>query len=285
MSRFSKNKTSKSSKPSKKTIKKVMRYRSKKVKSMASKNMDTKFVKAVFDWKITPAQGALVSNYVYNNYQLVAPTSVYTSVLNTKAYKTNAVLYDRVRINKIKVTYTPKANVFDAGNAQNDSQLTLSGNGMVDTAIDRDTILPWANTGVSEAFQQYPSYRQFPAYKRFSRSYSVKYPTSVWLDTANIFEDSTLLKRLGLLGNIGVYAENLVEDKGEIFNEPYADVRIEYSMVFQGTKPTNISLDASGNVLISPIEPNESDRQYETIGSLALQDISGNQLDNSGNII
>lgn len=213
----------------------------------AKKNMDTFFLKAKMTGAIIPAQGGTVSNYVWYSPVLLDSTNTW-SVTQNAEFKLYASMYDKVRVNSIKLTYTPKANVFDAGAAQNDATYTLTGDGCIHTAIDRDGTIPANIPRVS----RYPSYRKYSALKTFSRSYSVKYPTGVWLDCQNIFEDDTLLKRLGLTGSIGLYAENLVEDRLEVFNEPLANITLEYNCVFQGKTSGSLSIDDNGVISITP---------------------------------
>lgn len=248
-------------------------------RAAAKQQLDTKSVKVVDSFTLTPAQGVTVANYIYNNLQLLetSPTAA-ISVLKSAAYRTHAAMYDRVRINSIKVTVIPKANTLDQSAAQADGTYTLTGSNAVHTALDRDSTLPWLsdNASMITAWQQYPSYKCFSALKKFSRSYSVRYPRGIWLDTANPAEDMTLLRRLGLTGNIGIYASNLLEDRAEFFNEPFANVIVEYGVVFQGTKPTVVSVDGSGVVTIRPLEPSASDKDQETWAG-PHQDISGNE--------
>ena len=230
----------------------VRRALAKRTKRMAKKNMDTKFVKCVVDGIITPRQGGAVSNYIYGFVPLIDNTGTGTGVTGTTNFQVHQQLYDRVRVNSVKVTLTPKANTFDASQAQNDANLTLSGRGTLQTIIDRDGPGPWvlsAAGAMVDAWNQYPSVRTTSLLRKTSRVYSIKWPVSTWLDCQNLFTDSTLLNRLGALGGISFYAENLVEDVGEIFNEPWGSMRVEYNCVFEGLKSSQTSLDASGPIV------------------------------------
>lgn len=262
----------------KKTYNKVKSMMAKQTKAKAKKSMDTKFVQCVTNFTLVPQQGATVANYIYNNFQLLADPTQALAVTGTEEFKIHQAMYDKVRINSIRIVVTPKANTMDATRAQADTNYTLIGDGLVHSAIDRDGTLPWASSGTSmiSAWQQYSSYKPFSQLKKFSRSYSVRYPTGIWLDAQNLFEDTTLLKRLGLTGCIGLYSQNFVEDRNEILNEPYASVAVYYNCVFQGQKAMLQSVDASGNVIFTPVESTVDDKQYET-WHLPHQDISGNE--------
>lgn len=41
-------------------------------------------------------------------------------------------------------------------------------------------------------------------------------------------------RELGLQGGVTIYAENILEDSGEVYNEPWASVLVEHNIVFQG---------------------------------------------------
>jgi len=228
------------------SVRKAKAVVTKSKKARASKNLDTFFLKAKMTGVITPTQGATVSNFVYFSPQLLDPTNDW-SVTKNAEFALYQSMYDQVRVNSIKVTFTPKANVFDAGNAQNDSAYTLTGDGMLHTAIDRDGQIPFNLARVT----RYPSYRKHSVLKTFSRTYTCKYPTGVWLDCQNLFEDTTLLKRLGLTGGVGLYGENIVEDRLEIFNEPIGSIVLEYNCVFMGKTSGNLSIDDAGVISIT----------------------------------
>lgn len=227
-------------------------------KRAAKRNMDTKYVSCVLEGNITPKQGVGVANYLYGFVPVLDENAGQgvSSIINFNLHK---AMYDRVRVNGYKITFIPKANVFSADAAQNDTNLTLTGSGTLLTIVDRDGPGPWLTTNMVNTWNQYPSVQTRSLLKKQTRSYHIKYPKGVWLDTANIFEDTSLLNRLGLLGGVSFYAENLVEDAGEVFNEPWGLMRVEYHCVFEGLKPTNTTLDASGNIIMKPIETSFED--------------------------
>ena len=199
-------------------------------KAKAKKNMDTFFFKSKVTASVLPNQGVAVANYIYNVFTLDP-----NNASGSAAYITNAEfnlyrgMYDKFRVNSVKVTFTPKANVLDQSTAQNDGALNLTGDGMIHHCIDRDGFAPSNVARVS----RYPSYRKTSVLKKFSRTYSVKYPMGIWLDcdSPGTF---TMSKELGLTGGVTIYAENILEDNYEVFNEPWASVLVEHSIVFQG---------------------------------------------------
>lgn len=216
-------------------------------KAKAKKNMDTFFLKARYNGIISPAQGSLVSNYIYWTPSLFN-TSDLTYIGNNSEFKLYQAQYDKVRINSIKVIVTPKANVFDQVAAQNDSAYTLTGDGMIHTAIDRDGKVP---SNIAK-IQRYPSYKAYSVMKKFSRTYRVTYPKGVWIDCQNLAPSAASIFTLGLEGSIGLYAENLVEDAFELINEPWADYQLEYNCVFQGKTSAGISVDNAGRIVLTP---------------------------------
>lgn len=215
-----------SKKPSMKRAKKMV---SKQHLRRAKSNQDNQFIRVRTEGTLTPQQGALVSNYIYAGYTM-GPASA-SSLYDNAEFNLWTRIYDRFRVNRVHVTVTPKANVLGADAAQNDAALTLSGSGVVHTVIDRDSIAPSSIAQLS----RYPSYKKYSTLKKFKRSYGITYPKGVWLDCQNAVP--SVLQHgdaLGALGGITMYAENFIEDAGEIFNEPWAEVIVEWDIVFQG---------------------------------------------------
>jgi len=138
---------------------------------------------------------------------------------------------------------TPKGNVLDQANAQNDTLFNNSGDGLVHTCIDRDGVAPSSTAVIS----RYPSYKKYDIKKPFTRSYSIRYPTGVWLDCQSPSTFS-MKKELGLSGGITLYAEDILEDSGEVWNEPWAQVQVQYNIVFQGKTSNSLTgvYDMSG---------------------------------------
>lgn len=230
------SKKSKMSKMNKKTAHKIV---TKDNKRKAKKNMDTHFVKVKVSAAFVPVQGIQTSNYIYSTLPLLDfDNQTGYGIKNCPEFLLWASMYDKFRINSVKWTVTPKANVFDAANANNDTNYNLTGDGMVHEVIDRDGGAP-SNIAV---LSKYPSYRKHSLQSKWSREYKVTYPTGIWLDCQNPYDTDmrATFKQLGLNGGLTLYGENLIEDNLEVFNEPWANVLIEYNIVFQGKTLGNI---------------------------------------------
>lgn len=106
--------------------------------------------------------------------------------------------------------------------------------------IDRDGNGPFS----ASAMLKYSSYKKYSNLKTFKRSYNISYPKGVWLDCQSIYEDTTLLKRLGATGGVTIYGENFPKDVGELVNEPWANIALHYNVVFRGK--TSATLSKSG---------------------------------------
>lgn len=249
-------------KPTVAAAKKVVTKAKRKAKA---KNMDTFALTCKMTMTSIPSQGATVSNYVYHNFPLMNATSSYDVTQNSE-FALFKNMYDQVRINSILVKVTPKANTLSMAEAQYDSNLTMTGDGIVHTCIDRDGAAPWNIAGVSK----YSSYRKYNVKKSFSRSYRVTWPKGVWLDAQSIYDDQTLLKRLGCTGGITLYAENLPEDINEVINEPWADIHIYYNVVFRGKSGNALTIDEDGGVTVNRLElqtPPDQSRVVVTAGT------------------
>lgn len=219
---------------SKKTAKRVV---AKAKKSAAKKNMDTFFLRCKTLYNQIPSQGVTVANYVYGGTQLLGG-----NLLTNAEFNFYRLQYDQFRVNRVKVIVTPKANVFDAARAQADQNYTLTGDGMIHTCIDRDEGIIAPSVAL---ISRQPSYKAYSLLKKFSRSYSVTYPRGVWLDAQNPSASNKqgLVESLGLTGGVTFYAENLVEDAGEIFNEPWAEVCFQFDVVFRGKTSGSMSFE------------------------------------------
>lgn len=250
-----------------------------KKKSQAKKNMDTFFLKAQMMATLTPQQGVVVSNYLSWFPQLLNATSPYGIAQNTE-FAFWCKLYDQVRVNSMTIRVVPKANVLDQINAQNDASFRVTGDGLIHHVIDRDSAPPQN----INALQRYSSYKKTSVLKPWTRSYSIKYPVGVWLDTDNIFEDETLIRRLGGNGGIYVYAENLLEDLGELINEPYASVYITYNCVFRGkTMVRSIGFNEDGTITLTP--DSSVERAPDTEPVVLTGAINSKRYDLGGNVV
>jgi len=256
-----------------------------------NQNLDTYFMRVKFTGIVIPKQGTTVTNYLSYFQPLCCSTQANGFDWRQSAdYTTMKYQYDQVRVNRMKVVFTPKANVLDASNAQNDANLTLIGDGMIHTAIDRDSPTPQSITALS----RYASYHRYSLLKKWTRSYKISWPKGQWLDCGSEFADVQLLRQLGAEGGIGAYAEDIVEDKFEWYNEPYAEVTVYFDLVLRGKITPNTGIDASGNVILyapSTIPHCDPSPLIQTGGGIAgtnrrlTLDLSGNLTDLSGAVI
>lgn len=229
-------------------MKKAKTQLARRKKSAAKKNMDTFFLRSRVTGSIIASQGVATSNYISLFFKLLDATSS-VGVTQSSEFMLFKNIYDQVRVNRMTVRVVPKANMLDQVQAQDEDALNVSGDGKVHTCILRDDSNYSANVA---RFIRQPSYKAYSVLKPFVRSYSVKWPTGVWLDTQNIYSDTTLLQRLGTSGGLGIYAENLLEENAEIFNEPWASLEITYDCVFRGKTGSSYSYSAeTGEVCVA----------------------------------
>jgi len=267
---------------SKASVRKAKRSIAKTKKARAKKNMDTYFYRGRVVGSIVPQQGGTVANYTSNFFQLMNPTSQW-AVTQFSEFKLFANIYDQVRINRMTVRIVPKATMLDQVNAQDEDALNVSGDGKVHTCVLRDASNYSAN--VARMIRQ-PSYKPYSVLKPITRSYSVKWPTGVWLDCQNIFQDETLLDRLGCLGGVGVYAENMLEESGELFNEPWASLEIQVDCVFRGKTGSSLSIDENGAITVARPDIFENPKESEIVGLAGtFTDNAPTGFDASGQIV
>lgn len=231
----------KSKRPSMAAAKKMI---TKAHKAKAKRNMDTYFLKCKNIVTLTPQQGVAVANYVSQNFSMDPTGNAAITYLENAEFLLWKLQYDKFRVNSVTIRVTPKANVQDLVVGQ-DNTLNLTGDGVWHTVVDRDGKAPPSKALLA----RYPSYRKHSLLKPFTRTYAIKYPTGVWIDSENPAAFH-LAKELGLQGSIGLYAENILEDKFEIFNQPVCQVEVSYNIVFQGKTSNSLSgvYDASGNL-------------------------------------
>jgi len=258
-------------------------------KQKAKKNMDTYFLKTKNLFTAVPVQGVSVSNYIYLSYNL-DPTGLQASYLNNAEFKLWALQYDKFRVNSVTVRVKPKANVLDQVNAQADTTFNVVGDGLVHTAIDRDSAAPNSVALIS----RYPSYRSYNVLKPFSRSYNIKYPTGIWID-CDAPGNFTMAKELGLAGGVTLYAESFLEDNAELYNEPWAEITVEYNIVFQGKTSNSLKgvYDDEGNLLgvsimkvpelsILPFSPQVNIRGSLDADTRTQNEITEDKIDDTG---
>jgi len=236
--------------PRKSKAPRKMRRRGRKggKKAKAAKNQDTFSLICRSKATAIPQQGGLVANYLYLYGNLINVNAA-QGVLNNAEYRLFQNIYDQVRINKVVMKVKPKANFLSLESAQNDG-FNTSGDNIVHTCIDRNSAAAMS----TEVFMRYSSYKKFSVMKPFSRSYSITYPDGIWLDCRQETVDTTLLQRLGALGGVFVYLENILEDNSEIFNEPWAAIEWEYHCVFRGKNIASLTFANDGTCSLKPPE-------------------------------
>lgn len=202
---------------------------------------------------MVPQQGVTVANYVYTTIPLFAKASGIGYWTNAQ-FQLFRKLYDQYRVNSVTVKVLPKANMLSQDMAQRDADFTTNGTGLIHSVIDRDGP---ASMNV-QTLTRYPSYRKHSVMKPFSRTYSIKYPTEVWLTTNETDPDNlAIVKQIGGLGGIYIYGEDLIEDRTEIFNEPYASIEVIYNVVFRGQISTGFGYDAeTDTITLAPLTIN-----------------------------
>lgn len=217
-------------------------------KTKAKKNMDTFFLKARTVLNVVPSQGTSVANYTHGLAQLLGGN------LGTNAeFQFYRLQYDRFRVNSVIIKWTPKANVLDQASGQDDAKFNLTGDGMIHTVVDRDGQAPSSIAAMS----RYPSYRKYSIMKKWSRTYSTTYPQSIWLDCQDPFGNTQLISTLGLGGTVTWYGENFLEDNYEVWNEPIAEISLEWNIVFQGKTSGTLTFETNeaGEVTSVQIKP------------------------------
>lgn len=228
-------------------MRKAKRMLANKKKRAARTGGDTFFLRAKTTGTIVPTQGVTVSNYISSFWKLIDTSSV-VGVTQNSEFGLYAQLYDRVRINRMTIRITPKANVLDQQHAQDEGQLNVSGDGMVHTIVSRDD--DSYSTSIAR-LQRVTSYKRFSVLKPFTRTYGITYPKGIWLDCQNVDANQAMLTQLGASGGVGLYAENILEENFELFNEPWAALEITYDCVFQGKTGSALTLTDDGKICVS----------------------------------
>lgn len=230
-----------------KTMRKAKRAMANKKKRAVRTGGDTFFLRAKTTGSIVPTQGATVANYTSNFWQLIDTNSV-VGVTQNSEFGLYAQLYDRVRINRMRIRIIPKANVLDQLNAQSEGLANVSGDGMVHTIVSRDN--DSYSTSIAR-LQRVTSYKRYSVLKPITRTYGITYPKGVWLDCQDVNANPALLTQLGASGGVGLYAENILEENSEFFNEPWAALEITYDCVFQGKAGSALSMTDDGKICVA----------------------------------
>jgi len=200
---------------------------------------------------VAPTQGVTVANYLYNFFPICDQNAGTPTMLTQNAeFLLNCKLYDRWRPRGITVTYKPHANMLDVAVNQNDVY-NYNGDGMLHTIVDRNSA---PNSGDIATFMRYGSHKMKAITKTQSRSYFVKFPVNVWFSCAAPPTPQYVNQYggYGIQGGVAFYAENLLEDVAELYNEPIGVYNITYHIEFSGkTLPKVLStVDLSGNQIL-----------------------------------
>lgn len=272
---------------SKKTLNKAKKVLGNKKMAKSKKGMDTFFQRCRSEGVLIPQQGVTVANYVFSSWGLLGEGA--DKLTNNAQFQQNALIYDKFRVNRLRIQIKPKANVMDAAGAQNDTAYNLKGSGVLHSVIDRDGTGP---SSISQMVQR-SSYRKTSVLKNMTRSYAVKYPTNVWLDCQSPEALVETARQLGLYGGVTIYAEDFIEDNYEVFNEPWAEYTIEWDVVFQGraAPKTAFTLNEAGEVIGYTITRNEvaeqkpMTRAYSVRGTIRDTRLEDTVLSNNETVI
>lgn len=241
-----------SRRPRRMGLKKAKRVLGKRMKRMAKSNQDNEFKKLVMEFQVTPTltpSQPNIKNYISVQQPLAAfDAAVSNCVYNIPEYQLYCNQFDRVRINSVKITWQPRVTQAIFQDLVQSQGWPQNGDLKWHTAIDRDSKV---TTGIPR-MQRMSSYRNYSIFKKFSRTYSIKYPRSYWLNTAAASLDDNTLQALGGLGYVGIYAENLPffqTDDNPIW---FGSFKVEFNCVFQGKNIQSISVADNGSVTILP---------------------------------
>ena len=104
----------------------------------------------------------------------------------------------------------------------------------------------------------------------------MNYPTNVWFNCLNPPSGQyiTSYGGWGLTGGVGWYAENLLEDVAELWNEPIGTFQITYHVQFSGKSIPRIlkMVDLSGNPVIGLSSSSSGGNPLQIPGDTLIQD-------------
>jgi len=208
-------------------------------------------------------------------------------------YRAQSSLYDEVCIKSYTIKFTPLVtvtNLYDQGFAISAGPKTRVQPNLY-TWFDRDASpLTAINVALPTKIAQYDSYKKHNCFKQWSRTMRMK---PIWLSCDGVAggshmnsEATTQLTQAGLLGNFGVYGQNLPW-AGSINsgNEAYGQFAVVWTFLFRGKRPVNTTVDADGVVtltpasLFAPIIPTLAFPTMDDVGGqLVTLDVSGNPI-------
>lgn len=202
-----------------------------------------------------------VTNYCLGYVTALGPYgSNGSSFFNNADFIAQKALYDEVCIKSYTVKFMPvvnTTNLYDQGfvvPAAN--QVVLQPN--LYTWFDRDASpLTAVSKSLVNKLAQYDSFKRHNCFKPWSRTMKMK---PIWLACDGVanashvsFESTIPLTQAGLLGNFGIYGQNLPWG-GSIssLNETYGQIQVLWNFAFRGKRPLATSVDANGVITLTP---------------------------------
>lgn len=218
-------------------------------------------MKVIVNGLATIGNGSNVNNYLLTYVSPLGPySSPGGSFFNNVDFQSQKALYDEVCIKSFTVKFNPivtMSNLYDQGFALTPTQQArLQPN--IYTWFDRDSSpLTAVNDQYVNKLAQYDSFKQFNCYKKWSRTINLK---PMWLSCDKVAGGSHLtdvttvpMTQAGLLGNFGIYGQNLPWATIGSSNESYAQVEIHWKFLFRGKRALNISV-TDGVVTLTPAD-------------------------------
>lgn len=235
---------------------------------------------------ITPAQGALVSNYI-NVFVSPNPgvglSNMTVPLIYSPEYSLYCNMYDQLRVHSVSIKLIPRAtqteNVFLAVESEGAAPAVTMGKNVFYSVEDRDGVPP----GNIATYKKYSSVKTHSCTKPMSRTYKVKYdgPNS-WIDCQNRDSFSQIVSSLGLSGGICLYGESFMENKNQVLNSVWADLEVTYKLSFRGKALVNVALNDDGSVTLSQTtltsEALQVFKSNDDIPSFGSVDLSGNTI-------
>lgn len=223
-----------------------------------------------------PGYGS-VGTFVWNAYS--PQNASYFNITAFSEWNARKVLYDEFKISHMTIKYRPYTNAVQI--LQGLGATAANFNPDLYTFVDRNGGAPVSTSvDVPKKIQQYDSCRIHKWTKAFNRTVKVgrfwtscAYPILLTSDNA-----AQPWIQKGILGFVGLYAENLQLPPGTNLGE----LTVEYHVQFRGKKATSFGYDpVSGSVILTPVSGytplaphNPPPTVVQTLGDEVL-DISG----------
>jgi len=214
-----------------------------------------------------------------------------SSFFNNADFIAQKSLYDEVCIKSYTIKFMPvvsQTNLYDQGYVvPTANQLILQPN--LYTWFDRDASpLTAVSSSLVNKLAQYDSFKRHNCFKPWSRTMKMK---PIWLACdgvaggSHVSQEATIpLTQAGLLGNFGIYGQNLPWGGAiSAANEVYGQIQVSWNFAFRGKRPVSTSVDENGVItltpasLFAPIAPTHSFPPTNDVdGQLLTLDASGN---------